>query len=282
MKPEIKATWFIFSLLLAFVCLSSSPLTPSGVAKRIDTLPCPALFMMCPTYVVSGRSPITFSLDVAGTKRRGLKDDEIVLVYKEMETRLKLSFKWEVTGGKIVNGQETRTLLVEPTGTPAGDITNVSATVEVNGGPPECDRSRSCILKVDPDCNAPEKFSGYGDLRFESEKEQLDNLVTYLLGSGQDSVAYIVAYGGKDSCFWEEGRLRAERAKNYLVEKYRIDNDRIIAVDGGYRENLAVELFLSTRRGCGPFPSPTVRLSDVEFHGYCDEKYKRHNEAIKP
>lgn len=279
---RIKAPGLIFILLLAFVCLAGFALAPSGITKRTDTLPCPALFVMCPSYVVSGSSPIIFSLEVGGVSRKELKDNEVVLEFKGVERKFEVSYKWEVSGGNITTGQGTRTVLVEPTGARQSEAVNIEATAEVGGLDPACSRSISCSLKVDPGCKAPQKFNEYGDLSFEEEKEQLDNLATYFLGSGPDSVAYILAYGGKNSCLWEEGKLRAERAKNYLVETYRIDSDRIMAFDGGYRKNLTVDLFLSSRTGCGPFPTPTMRRSEFEIEGSCLEKYKRRNEPVKP
>ena len=279
---KMKALGLIFILLVGFDCLSGFPLAPSGTTKRIDRPPCPVLFLMCPTYVVSGSSPITFSLDVGGASRKGLKDNEVVLEFKGVESRYEVSYKWEVSGGNIVTGQGTRTVLAEPAGARQSEAVNIVATVEVGGIDPACSRSSSCSLKVDPGCKAPQKFNEYGDLSFEEEKEQLDNLATYLLGSVPDSVAYILGYGGRNSCLWEEGKLRAERAKNYLVDKYRIDGDRIIAFDGGYRKNLTVELFLSSRTGCGPFPTPTVRTTKAAFEGSCLEKYEERNEPIKP
>ena len=279
---KMKAIGLILILLMAFVCLSGFPLAPSGMTSRIDRPPCPTLFVMCPTYVVSGSSPITFSLEVGGARRKGLKDNEVVLEFKGVESKFEVSYKWEVSGGNIVTGQGTRTVLVEPTEARQREAVDIVATVEVGGLDPACSRSSSCSLKVDPGGKAPQKFTEYGDLSFAEEKEQLDNLATYLLGSGPDSVAYILAYGGRNSCLWEEGKLRAERAKNYLVETYRIDSDRIIAFDGGYRKNLTVDLFLSSRTGCGPFPTPTVRTTKAELEGFCLEKYKKRNEPIKP
>lgn len=279
---KMKAIGLIFILLLAFVCLSGFSLAPSGMTKRVDRPPCPSLFIMCPTYVVSGSAPIPFSLDLGGAGRKGLKDNEVVVEFKGVESKFEVSYKWEVSGGNIVTGQGTRTILVEATGARQSEAVDIVATVEVGGMDPACSRSRSCSLKVEPGCKAPEKFSEYGDLSFEAEKERLHNLATYLLGGGPDSVAYILAYGGRNSCLWKEGELRAERAKNYLVEQYRIDSDRIIAFDGGYRKNLTVELFLSSRTGCGPFPTPTVRTTKAELEGLCLEKYKKRNEPIKP
>lgn len=278
---EMKAIWFGLTLL-AFVCLSAFPLAPSGMTKRTDRPPCPTLFVMCPSYVVSGSSPITFSLDLGGRGRKGLKDNEVVLEFKGVESKYEVSYKWDVSGGNIVTGQGTRSLLVEPTGAGQSEAVDIVTTVEVGGLDPACSRTSSCSLKVDPNCKAPQKFSEYGDLSFENEKKQLDNLATYLLAGGPDSVAYILAYGGKNSCLWEEGNLRAERAKNYLVETYRLDGERVIASDGGYRKNLTVDLFLSSRTGCGPIPTPTLRRSEFEIEGSCLEKYKRRNEPIKP
>jgi hypothetical protein len=275
---KMKAIGLVFILLLG---LSGFHLAPSGLTEGIDRPPCPTLFVMCPSYVVSGSSPITLSLDVSGAGEKGLKDNEVIVEFKGSQSKWDLSYNWDVSGGNMVGGQRARTVQIESTAAKQSDAVNVLATVEVGGMDPACSRTSSCSLKVDPGCKAPEKLTEYGDLSFEAERERLDNFATHLLGSGPDSVGYILAYGGRRSCFWEEGELRAERAKNYLAEQYRIERDRIIAFDGGFRKNLTVELFLSSRTGCGPFPTPTIRGSRSEIEGSCLEKYKRRNEPIK-
>src|SRR6185437_3649323 len=244
---KMKAIGLAFIFLLAFVGLPGFHSAPSGLTEGIDGPPCPTLFVMCPTYVVSGSSPITLSLDVSGAGEKGIKENEVIVEYKGSQSKWDVSYNWDVSGGNIVEGQRTRTVQIESTAAKQNDAVSLLATVEVGGMDPACSRTSSCSLKIDPGCKAPEKFTEYGDLSFEAEKEQLDNFATYLLGSGPDSVGYILAYGGRKSCWWEEGKLRAERAKNYLAEQYRIESDRIIAFDGGFRKNLTVELFLSSR-----------------------------------
>ena len=273
----MRTHWFI-SLCLALIYLLGFSSTSRGIAKRIDRPPCPTLSMMCPTYPVSGSSPLLLSLEVGGARRKGLKDNEVVLVFKGVESKSKVSFKWEVLGGTIVTGQGTRTVSLEPVHASKPQPIELTARVLVGGVDPACEHARSCSLKINTDCPTPEKISEYGDLSFEAEKNHLDRLATYLLPTGPKSVAYIMGYGGRNSCYWREGELRAERAKNYLIEKYSIDKDRIVAFDGGYRKNLTVELFLSFNGGCGPFPTPTVRSSEAEIEMPCSQKYKSRNE----
>lgn len=139
---------------------------------------------------------------------------------------------------------------------------------------PECESKKSCSLRFDFKCTPPNQFDKYGDLPFKDEEFHLDNLARSLMEKGPDSITYLLAYAGRSACI-SEAQWRANRAKKYLIEKHKIKDDRIIVVDGGFRENLAIELFLLPRNVCGPFTTPTVRTSDAEIGGLCSDKYTK-------
>lgn len=107
------------------------------------------------------------------------------------------------------------------------------------------------------------KFDEYGDILFGDEKERLNNLVTELK-SAPNTVGHLIVYGGRRSV---KGiaKTRALRAKNHLVKKGGIAPDRIVWIDGGYREDLATELYIVPRGAAAPSPSPSVDPSEVQF-----------------
>ena len=89
------------------------------------------------------------------------------------------------------------------------------------------------------------KFDEYADLPFSEEKARLDNFGIQLQ-QVPDGVGWYVIFAGKVSCAGE-ARLRAIRAKNYLVKNYGIRSERIIWIDEGYRDNLLVELWITPK-----------------------------------
>jgi hypothetical protein len=105
-------------------------------------------------------------------------------------------------------------------------------------------------------------FDEYSDIPFEDEKERLENFSIHLLKEPQMK-GYIIVYAGRRARVGE-AKARAARAKNYLVNELSIKAERIMTIDGGYREKLEVELY-ALPQGIPPPTSPTVDPSEVQI-----------------
>ena len=110
---------------------------------------------------------------------------------------------------------------------------------------------------------APPRFDFYGDVSLVREKSLLDNF-SITLKDQPNRTGFIIAYAGKRARFGE-ARARAERAKNYLVKERRFDSNRLIAIDGGYREAPEVELYVVPDGVCAPTAAPTIDPRDVKI-----------------
>ena len=103
----------------------------------------------------------------------------------------------------------------------------------------------------------------YGDIPFEDEKARLDNFAIEVQNNptwkGQ-----ITCYGGRVGREGE-ARRRCSRAKGYLSGYRHIPAEQIVTVDGGYREELTVVLWVVPPGAAQPQPSPTVDASEVRF-----------------
>jgi hypothetical protein len=75
-------------------------------------------------------------------------------------------------------------------------------------------------------------------------------------------IAYVVGYAGKISKRGEAKRI-AESARAYLVNKNGVRADKVFAVDGGFRENVEVELYLVPKGTAAPAPKPTLTPCEV-------------------
>lgn len=109
------------------------------------------------------------------------------------------------------------------------------------------------------------KFDEFGDINCEDEMARLDNLAVQLqMQKDRGGKAYILVYGGRFSRRGE-ARARASRMKSYLTRNLGIDARHITTIDGGYREDLTVELWLLPPFVGAPSAFPDVAPKDVKF-----------------
>lgn len=107
------------------------------------------------------------------------------------------------------------------------------------------------------------KLDEYGDISFQEEKGHLDEFAIKLK-AGPDMEAVIIAYGGRRS-YLHEAQARLKRVKEFLTSKHSVAGARIIIVDGGYREESTVELFVKRREAGMPIALPTVCPIEVQI-----------------
>lgn len=118
-----------------------------------------------------------------------------------------------------------------------------------NGYPPVCDF---------------QKFDEIRTLSSNDLRARLDNLITYLRKAPSDVRVYLISYAGPVACVGEARRLNVS-AKQYLVNKHRIDAMRLFVTDGGYREEAMLEIWVLPSRVPRPLPNPTLKRSQVRL-----------------
>ncbi|HVF51023.1 MAG TPA: hypothetical protein VNA19_13095 [Pyrinomonadaceae bacterium] len=222
-------------------CVSFSSTTVT--VERCPCIPipaptCPTVRVSCPDTGTIGQ-PVTFTADVSGG-----------------DPNVTPTFNWSVSNGTISSGQGTSSITVDTTGV-TGTIT---ATVDVGGFARDCPASASCTVSF-PVTPVFRKFDEYGNIRFNDEKARLDNFAVALQNE-PGAQGYIIAYGGRRGRSGE-AQARADRARDYLVNERQIDASRIVTVDGGFRENLTVELYIVPQGATPPTASPNVDASEV-------------------
>ena len=107
------------------------------------------------------------------------------------------------------------------------------------------------------------KFDEYGNLNCEDEMARLDQYAV-ALQSEPESIGYVFVYAGRHTRRGEAG-ARLIRIKNYLVKNRGLGIDRLRLTDGGYRDDLTVELYALPRGAIPPEPVPTVDPKEVKF-----------------
>lgn len=105
------------------------------------------------------------------------------------------------------------------------------------------------------------KFDEYGELRTKDENARLKNLVIEMK-SDSKITAYILAYGGRRSGP-KDALTKANKAKGYTLKTGKFKTSRVIAMDGGYKEEPTIEIWLVPAGADAPQASPSVDPSEV-------------------
>lgn len=198
-------------------------------------VPCPTVDVSCPSEPVNHGSPLKFTASVKGG-----------------DPNVTPTFNWTVSAGDIARGQGTGEITVETHGLPFGSA--VTATVDVGGYERACETSESCTVM--PGCSVgARKLDEYGVIPVGDEKLRLDHFVAELQND-PSARGYLICYGGRRA---GEARRRCQRARNYLVSTRGVEATRVVAVDGGFRERLTVEVWLAPSGAEPPQPAPPAR-----------------------
>lgn len=110
-------------------------------------------------------------------------------------------------------------------------------------------------------------LDAFGNIRFNDAKARLDNFVIQLFALKQEEPewrGYIIVYAGRRSHIGE-AQYKANCFKNYLVRVRKMDPASLFAVDGGFREEMEVKLYLGRSDYYPPALSPTVSPKKVKL-----------------
>ncbi|HEX5706306.1 MAG TPA: PKD domain-containing protein, partial [Pyrinomonadaceae bacterium] len=202
---------------------------------------CPTVDVSCADTVQAGQ-PATFTASVSSG-----------------DASITPTYNWTVSAGTITSGQGTSSITVDTTGLPGGS--SVTATVDVGGFGAACPTSDSCTTGITT-IAIPRKIDEYGNIRFNDEKARLDNFAIALQNE-PGAQGYLICYGGRRGRAGE-AQARCDRARNYLVNERGIDSSRIVTIDGGFKEELTVELWIVPTGATPPTAEPTVDPSEVQ------------------
>jgi hypothetical protein len=214
---------------------SSTSVTIANCADCERNLVCPTVNVTCPPEADPNSSVTVRATFTQGTPT------------------VSETYNWTVSAGTITSGQGTSTITVSTANVAGGTIT---ATVEVGGVDPSCNRTASCSFPIKTPPTPARKFDEYGNIRFNDEKARLDNFAIQLQNE-PTSQGYIIGYGSCDA----EGLTRANRAKDYLVNTRGIDGSRLVTTDAGCLPNLQVQLWIVPQGATPPTGDATGVIS---------------------
>ena len=195
-----------------------------------------------------------------------VKDGEIITFTADVSYggSSPLNYTWTVSPGsaRLLRGAGTPTIEVESTGL-AGQSVTATLVVDDGSGEPECRQTATATTVIPPeDRERPSRqFDVCCSCSFDDQKARLDNLAVELQAD-PTTTTYVIAYGGRTSRIGQADLL-GSRARDYLVSQRGIDQSRIVVINGGFREEDCVELWIIPSGATPPQPTPTVGAGDV-------------------
>lgn len=176
-----------------------------------------------------------------------------------------LNYTWTVSPGsaRLLSGAGTPTITVDSTGL-AGQQITATLVVDDGSGEPECRQTAQATTVVPPTVERERpsrQFDVCCSCSFDDQKARLDNLAVELQAD-PSTTTYVIAYGGRTSRVGQADLL-SSRARDYLVSQRGIDQSRIVVINGGFREEDCVELWIIPSGATPPQATPTVGAGDV-------------------
>lgn len=106
-------------------------------------------------------------------------------------------------------------------------------------------------------------FDSFSGSKWEDAMARMDNYAIALQNE-PTSVGVIVVYGGQ---YGRRGEPQAwgKCLKDYMINRRGISADRIVLLNGGYRESLTAEMWLAVSKEYVPTLSPTVDAKKVKY-----------------
>jgi hypothetical protein len=221
------------------IALNYRPRTISIPA--IPVSPCPYPVNVTSPSVVNDGDVITFAADVGYAGQSAL------------------NYTWTVSppAARILSGAGTPTITVDSSGLNGRRVTAI-LVVDDGSGDRNCRQTAQASTGVNalPQISTPKRFDEFPSVAFDDDKARLDQMAIELQNS-PGSRGYIIAYAGRRSRPGEAERM-GRRAVDYLTTTRGIGRDRLVFVNGGYREANSFELWLVPQGAEPPRPTPTL------------------------
>ena len=109
-------------------------------------------------------------------------------------------------------------------------------------------------------------FDSFGNVHYEDAKARLDNFVIQLFQLKAEEPrwrGYIIVYAGRRA-YIGEAQYKANCFKNYLVRVRHMDAGSLFAADGGFREEMQVQLYVGRSDYYPPVLLPEVSPKKVK------------------
>lgn len=212
------------------------------------------------------KSPCPFPVSISAPEK--VMEGEIITYAADVEYggTASLKYNWKITPStaRIISGAGTPTITVDSTGL-SGQRIVATLVADDGSSDPACAQVAQAVSVVTPlpkKVIVAQEYDECNNCTFDDQKARLDNLAVELQND-PSTRAYIIAYGGRTSPLAQVEVLMS-RARDYLVTQRGIDASRFTVVNGGFREDDSVELWLVPSGAPAPQATPTVKASEVK------------------
>ena len=212
------------------------------------------------------KSPCPFPVNISAPKQ--VNEGEIITYTADVaySGNGALRYNWKVSpsSARIISGLGSPTLTVDSTGL-GGRRIIATLTADDGSSDPACAQSAqavSLIAALEKRVIVAQEFDECNSCSYDDQKARLDNLAVELQND-PSTRAYILAYGGRMSPLGQVEKLMS-RARDYLITQRGIDASRLVVVNGGFREEDSVELWIVPSGAAAPRATPTVQAGDVK------------------
>ena len=122
------------------------------------------------------------------------------------------------------------------------------------------------LLAVHPGSANDSKSRLFDEVLGSNWEEAMAHIDAYALQlqSEPTSIGVIIVYGGR---YGRRGEAQAwgQCLNDYVVKRRGISANRIVFLNGGYRESLTAEMWISVSKQYSPTLKPTVESKEVKF-----------------
>lgn len=212
------------------------------------------------------KSPCPFPVSISAPQQ--VTEGEIITYIADVAysgtASLKYSWKVSPSSARIISGLGSPTLNVDSTGL-GGQRIIATLTADDGSSDPTCAQSAqavSIVAALEKRVIVAREFDECVSCSYDDQKARLDNLAVELQND-PTTRAYILAYGGRMSPLGQVEVLMS-RAREYLIAQRGIDASRLVVVNGGFREEDSVELWIVPSGAPPPRATPTVQAGDVK------------------
>ena len=219
-----------------------------------------------PKQFTLNKSPCPFPVNVSAPST--VNDGDLITFTSDVSYAgsAPVNYAWSVAPGtaKIVSGAGTATITVDSTGL-GGQRVTATLTADDGSGDPMCRQtaqaSTNVVAKTPPPVEC-RQFDQFPSVAFDDDKARFDNLAIELQNS-PDTTAYIIIYAGQHSRTGQADAL-GKRSMDYLTVQRGVSSNRLVFINGGYREQDYFEIWLCPPGAHPPQPTPTVQPGDVQ------------------
>lgn len=167
---------------------------------------------------------------------------------------------WTTSSGSITQGQGTHRIEVDSTGAGTTSERELKAEIWVSGYAPECVLQAAAAVKVIAPAS---KFGEFGEIGADAFAANIKALADFLTQSPDKDNVYLIAYAGRNS---ERGFTFSwmKRIKDSLVAS-GVPAGRIVATDGGFREQPLFDFWILPNGAEPPRATPTVKRTEIVY-----------------